>query len=107
MNKYTALIGFLSGLQESVRGSDEVLAYVYNNDFEGVDTRYTDIVNERRFGTGPTVFSKIKRLERSKHIKVVRSKDDGRAKVIQITSAGIDYLRGQDKRISEIIGTLA
>ena len=107
MNKYTAIVSFLSNIPENVRGCDEVLAYVYNNDRQGVPTKITDVVYQRRFGTGPTVHSKLSHLEKNKVIKLSRSKDDGRAKTIQITDKGIAYLRGQDKEIGQMLGALA
>ena len=107
MNKYTAIVSFLSNLPESTRGCDEVLAYIYNNDSQGVSTKITDVVYARRFGTGPTVHSKLGRLENLKLVKMTRSKEDGRAKDIQITAKGIDYLRSQDQEIGQMLGALA
>lgn len=107
MNKYTAIVSFLANIPESVRGCDEVLAYIYNNDRQGITTKITDVVYQRRFGTGPTVHSKLGQLEQKKLIKITRSKGDGRAKDIQITDKGISYLRGQDQEIGEMLGALA
>ena len=107
MNKYTAIVSFLANIPEHVRGCDEVLAHIYNNDRQGVATKITDIVYARRFGTGPTVHSKLSYLERNKMIKLARSKDDGRAKSIQVTDKGIAYLRIQDKEIEQMLGALA
>lgn len=107
MNKYTAIVSFLANIPEHVRGCDEVLAYIYNNDRQGIPTKITDVVYARRFGTGPTVHSKLGQLERNKMIKLSRSKDDGRAKLIEITDKGISYLRGQDKQIGQMLGALA
>lgn len=107
MNKYTAIVSFLTNIPEHTRGCDEVLAFVYNNDRQGVSTKITDVVYARRFGTGPTVHSKLAHLEKSKVIKLSRSKEDGRAKTIQITDKGIAYLRGQDQEIGAMLGALA
>ncbi len=107
MNKYTAIVSFLSNIPENVRGCDEVLAYVYNNDRQGVPTKITDVVYQRRFGTGPTVHSKLSQLERNKMIKLCRCKDDGRAKIIQITDKGTSMLLGRALEIDQMLGALA
>lgn len=107
MNKYTAIVSFLANLPESVRGFDEVLSYVYNNDRQGVATNITDVVYARRFGTGPTVHTKLSQLERAKLIKMIRSKDDGRSKIIQVTDKGVTYLRGKDREIGNMLGAMA
>jgi len=107
MNKYTAIVSFLTNIPEHVRGCDEVLAFVFNNDRQGTQTRITDVVNTHRFGTGPTVHNKIHWLERNKHIKLTKSKTDARVKVIELTEKGVSYLRGQDKQIGAMLGALA
>lgn len=107
MNKYTAIVSFLTNIPEHTRGCDEVLAFVYNNDRRGVLTRITDVVNTHRFGTGPTVHSKISHLAAQKLIKLTKSKDDARAKVIELTDKGTAYLRGQDMQIGQMLGALA
>lgn len=107
MNKYTTIISYLANLSESARGCDEVLSYVYNNDLQGVSTKITDVVYQRRFGTGPTVHSKLSQLEKGKLIKLARCKEDGRAKVIEITKDGLAYIAGQDKKFGEMLGALA
>lgn len=107
MNKYTAIVSFLANIPENVRGCDEVLAYVYNNDRQGVSTKITDVVYQRRFGTGPTVHNKISQLESGKLIKLVKSKSDRRAKVIEITKDGLSYITGQDKKVCDMLGAMA
>lgn len=107
MNKYTAIVSFLANLTENDRGCDEVLSYVYNNDSQGVTTKITDVVYERRFGTGPTVHSKLSQLESKKLIKLIRSKDDGRAKIIQITDKGLSLLAERANEVGQMLGALA
>lgn len=106
INKYTAIVSFLTNIPEHTRGCDEVLAFVYNNDRQGVLTRITDVVNTHRFGTGPTVHSKIRSLECQKLIKLTKCAYDARAKVIELTDKGTAYLRGQDKQIGQMLGAM-
>lgn len=107
MNKYTAIVSFFSSMPEHVRGCDEILAHVYNNDRQGVPTKISDLVYQRNFGTGPTVHNKIQYLARIKFIELKKSKEDARVKEIIVTSKGLTYLRGQDNQIAEMLGALA
>jgi hypothetical protein len=107
MNKYTAIVSFFSNMSEQIRGCDEILAHVYNNERQGVPTKITDLVYHRNFGTGPTVHNKIQYLARQKLIELKKSKEDARVKEIIVTSKGLTYLRGQDSQIAQMLGALA
>lgn len=92
MNSYTTLMNYIADMTEASRGNDEVLAYIDLRESNGDPACITDLVYDRRFGTGPTVHRKITSLEKNKFIQLKRAKDDGRAKLLQVTSKGREYL---------------
>ena len=92
MNSYTTLMNYIANMTENSRGNDEVLAYIDLRETDGNPAQITDLVYDRRFGTGPTVHRKIISLEKSKFISVKRTETDGRAKSLIITAKGRAYL---------------
>lgn len=103
MNSYTTLMNYISSMNEMERGNDEVLAYIDTRESEGVPALITDLVYDRRFGTGPTVHRKIVSLEKLKLISVKRMATDGRAKSLTVTKTGRQYLDGASERMKKAL----
>ena len=81
----------------------QVLAYVYERKTQRVQTRVTDLVQKINFGTGPTVHNKLAWLEVRGPVELKQCATDGRAKVIVITTAGINQLREMEKILLEAV----
>ena len=84
-------------------GCDEILAYLVVRDSQGVAVKITELVQSLMFGTGPTVHRKVQTLAERKLIQVAMSKTDGRAKDIQVTTAGLNRLKDQTKLLKSCL----
>jgi len=108
VNKFAALMGYIrENMGETELGLNSMLAYIHQETASGSTVNTTKLVRKLCFGTGPTVHTKLSQLERAKLIKMVRSKDDGRSKIIQVTDKGVTYLRGKDREIGNMLGAMA
>jgi DNA-binding MarR family transcriptional regulator len=95
---------FLSLLQVLSKGSPAaalekhaaLLAFIYEESASGKTTRFTDLVQEINFGTGPTVLKKVNELKANGLITVKKSSDDSRVKLISLTREGVKHLEARE-----------
>lgn len=103
-NPFVSAMQFIYGTNEVVRGEDNILCHVHEADSRNEEVIISNLVYSRRFGTGPTVHSKISGLVERKLINLVRSKNDARAKVIVLTQKGKQYLVEQNISLMKAMG---
>lgn len=77
-------------------GQRAILVELCARESEGAETRITDLVQQIRFGTGPTVHSHLQRLESDRLLTKTPSKTDGRSMCLSLTKTGRDYLQALD-----------
>lgn len=77
-------------------GQRSILVELARREDEGTQTKITNIIQQIRFGTGPTVHNHLKKLEALKFIKKVVSETDARATCLILTRVGRDYLQALD-----------
>lgn len=77
-------------------GQRSILLELGARESEGAETRITDLVQQIRFGTGPTVHSHLQRLESDRLLTKTPSKTDGRSMCLSLTKTGRDYLQALD-----------
>ena len=99
---YAKFLGLLGNLKQQnpdpdFEGCEEILAQLAINSHESNPCRVTDLVQSMRFGTGPTVHRKVGVLVERRFIEVSADPTDARAKLLTITSKGIDYLKEKSK----------
>lgn len=80
-------------------GQRMVLVEIGRREYSDVETRATDLIQQIRFGTGPTIHSHLLRLEAVGLLAKSRSKIDGRAVCVYLTKAGRDYLKALDRLV--------
>lgn len=84
-------------------GCEEVLAFINVKESAAEPVKITDLVQSLMFGTGPTVHRKVVLLAERGLIDVVASKDDGRAKRLTLTKAGVSLLNERSKQMAEML----
>ena len=80
-------------------GQRSVLAEIGRRESIGLSTRMTDLYQQFRFGTGPTIFAHLVALESNGLISKVPSKKDARSFLLVLTAAGRDYLQALDSLV--------
>ena len=84
-------------------GCDEILAYMAVKDADSQPVKITDLVQSLQFGTGPTVHRKVSVLAERALIKIVKSRDDGRAKNLSLTASGLDFLKERSRLMKQCL----
>ena len=84
-------------------GCDEILSHIAVRESEGKAVKITDLVQSLQFGTGPTVHRKVSVLAERALIKIVKSRDDGRAKNLSLTAAGLDFLKERSRLMKQCL----
>lgn len=82
-------------------GCDEVLAYMAVNEANGKSVKITNLVQSLQFGTGPTVHRKVSLLAERGLINISKSAEDGRAKNMVLTSAGMAILKDKSRLMKQ------
>ena len=75
-----------SGLDQVEMPAKAILTVIAEAEFESRKLRITDIIRLRRFGTSPTVYNKLDRLEHDGWIRYEPDPDDARAKIVRLTT---------------------
>jgi DNA-binding MarR family transcriptional regulator len=105
-NPYVRLLNFMrvsNGTDSSFDGCEEIMAYMHEASANGNPVKITDLVQSLQFGTGPTVHRKVVELQKRGLIEVMRSANDGRAKTLVLSDAGIKHLEHRSKSLKVVL----
>lgn len=112
MKLFISAMEFIFNSKEETRGEDAMLCHIYkktNTDDECLVNQLiiSDLVYSQKFGTGPTVHSKVRGLIDRGLIELIKSPTDARAKIIIVTKGGEKYLDEQSKVLSKLMSAKA
>ena len=105
-NPYVRMLNFMrisNNGDSGFEGCEEVMAYMHEAAANGKGVKITDLVQSLQFGTGPTVHRKVLELHERGMIDITRSKTDGRAKTLALSTAGMKHLEERSKSLKAIL----
>jgi len=86
INRIVRSIENSSGLSDLDMSTRSILGFIGEAEAENQTLHVSDVVKILSFGTAPTVYARLRELEKSGWIKSIPDPRDGRAKQLQLTS---------------------